>query len=30
MAGNYIVEKLNGAGKVVELEGIPGTNSSKR
>ena len=29
MAGNYIVEKLNGAGKVVELEGIPGTTAAR-
>ncbi len=29
MAGNYIVKKLNGAGKVVELEGIPGTTAAR-
>lgn len=29
MAGKYIVEKLNGAGKVVELEGIPGTTAAR-
>ncbi len=29
MAGEYIVEKLGGAGKVVELEGIPGTSAAR-
>lgn len=29
MAGNYIVEKLNGSGKVVELEGIAGTTAAR-
>lgn len=29
MAGQFIVEKLNGAGKVVELEGIPGTTAAR-
>lgn len=29
MAGEYIVEQLGGAGKVVELEGIPGTSAAR-
>lgn len=29
MAGNYIIEKLGGKGKVVELEGIPGTTAAR-
>ena len=29
VAGNYIVEKLGGKGKVVELEGIPGTTAAR-
>ncbi|MBR8701598.1 Ribose import binding protein RbsB [Fusobacterium sp. DD29] len=29
MAGNFIIEKLNGKGKVVELEGIPGTTAAR-
>lgn len=29
MAGNYIIEKLGGSGKVVELEGIPGTTAAR-
>ena len=29
MAGNYIIERLNGAGNVVELEGIPGTTAAR-
>lgn len=29
MAGNYILEKLNNSGKVVELEGIPGTTAAR-
>lgn len=29
MAGKYIIEKLNGKGKVVELEGIPGTTAAR-
>ena len=29
MAGNFIVEKLGGKGKVVELEGIPGTTAAR-
>lgn len=29
MAGNFIVEKLGGKGKVVELEGIPGTTATR-
>lgn len=29
MAGEYIVEKLSGAGKVVELEGIAGTSAAR-
>lgn len=29
MAGNFIVEKLEGKGKVVELEGIPGTTAAR-
>ena len=29
VAGNYIVEKLVGKGKVVELEGIPGTTAAR-
>ena len=29
MAGNFIVERLNGEGKVVELEGIPGTTAAR-
>ncbi len=29
MAGEYIIEQLGGAGKVVELEGIAGTNAAK-
>lgn len=29
MAGNFIVEKLVGKGKVVELEGIPGTTAAR-
>lgn len=29
MAGNFIVEKLDGKGKVVELEGIPGTTAAR-
>lgn len=29
MAGNYIIERLNGSGKVVELEGIPGTTAAR-
>lgn len=29
MAGKYIVEKLNGAGKVVELEGISRTTAAR-
>lgn len=28
MAGEFIIEKLGGKGKVVELEGIPGTNAA--
>lgn len=28
MAGQYIVDKLGGKGKVVELEGIPGTSAA--
>ena len=29
MAGNFIVEKPGGKGKVVELEGIPGTTAAR-
>lgn len=29
MAGEYLLENLGGTGKVVELEGIPGTNAAK-
>ncbi len=29
MAGKYIVEKLEGKGKVVELEGIPGASATR-
>lgn len=29
MAGNFIIEKLGGKGKVVELEGIPGTTAAR-
>ena len=29
MAGKYILEKLNGNGKVAELEGIPGTTAAR-
>lgn len=29
MAGEFIIEKLNGKGKVVELEGIAGTNAAR-
>lgn len=29
MAGEYIVERLGGAGKVVELEGIAGTSAAR-
>lgn len=29
MAGDYIVEKLNGKGKVVQLEGIPGASAAR-
>lgn len=29
MAGEFIVDQLGGAGKVVELEGIAGTNAAK-
>lgn len=29
VAGNYIAEKLGGKGKVVELEGIPGTTAAR-
>lgn len=29
MAGKYIVEKLGGKGKVVELEGVPGTSAAR-
>lgn len=29
MAGEFIVEKLSGAGKVVELEGIAGTSAAR-
>lgn len=29
VAGNYIIEKLGGKGKVVELEGIPGTTAAR-
>lgn len=29
MAGEFIVEKLNGSGKVVELEGIAGTSAAR-
>lgn len=29
MAGEFIIEKLGGAGKVVELEGIPGTSAAR-
>ncbi|MFC4804318.1 ribose ABC transporter substrate-binding protein RbsB [Filifactor villosus] len=29
MAGEFIVEKLGGKGKVVELEGIPGTSAAR-
>lgn len=29
MAGNYIIEKLGGKGKIVELEGIPGTTAAR-
>ena len=29
VAGNYIVEKLGGKGKVAELEGIPGTTAAR-
>lgn len=29
MAGNFIVEKLGGKGKVVELEGIPSTTAAR-
>lgn len=29
VAGNYIVEQLGGKGKVVELEGIPGTTAAR-
>ena len=29
VAGNYILEKLGGKGKVVELEGIPGTTAAR-
>lgn len=29
MAGNFIIEKLGGTGKVVELEGMPGTTAAR-
>lgn len=29
MAGEFIIEQLDGAGKVVELEGIAGTNAAR-
>lgn len=29
VAGNFIIEKLGGKGKVVELEGIPGTTAAR-
>ncbi|MYL35264.1 ribose ABC transporter substrate-binding protein RbsB [Pontibacillus yanchengensis] len=29
MAANYIVEQLSGGGKVVELEGIPGSSAAR-
>lgn len=29
MAGEFIIEQLGGAGKVVELEGIAGTNAAR-
>ncbi|WP_324822021.1 ribose ABC transporter substrate-binding protein RbsB [Sinanaerobacter sp. ZZT-01] len=29
MAGKYIIEKLDGKGKVVELEGIPGASAAR-
>ncbi|EOD01777.1 ribose ABC transporter substrate-binding protein RbsB [Caldisalinibacter kiritimatiensis] len=29
MAGEYIIEQLGGKGKVVELEGIPGTSAAR-
>ncbi|GAA0485649.1 ribose ABC transporter substrate-binding protein RbsB [Salinibacillus aidingensis] len=29
MAANYIVEQINGEGKVVELEGIPGSSAAR-
>lgn len=29
MAGEFIVEKLGGKGKIVELEGIPGTSAAR-
>ncbi|MCR1898347.1 ribose ABC transporter substrate-binding protein RbsB [Irregularibacter muris] len=29
MAGEFIIEKLEGAGKVVELEGIPGASAAR-
>ncbi|MDU1910422.1 ribose ABC transporter substrate-binding protein RbsB [Fusobacterium sp.] len=29
VAGDYIIEKLGGKGKVVELEGIPGTTAAR-
>ncbi|MFZ5753137.1 MAG: ribose ABC transporter substrate-binding protein RbsB, partial [Bacillota bacterium] len=29
MAGEFIIEKLGGKGKVVELEGIPGTSAAR-
>ncbi|QHS23389.1 ribose ABC transporter substrate-binding protein RbsB [Virgibacillus sp. MSP4-1] len=29
MAANFIVEQLNGEGKVVELEGIPGSSAAR-
>ncbi|MBC2850100.1 ribose ABC transporter substrate-binding protein RbsB [Cetobacterium sp. 8H] len=29
MAGEFILKKLNGKGKVVELEGIPGTTAAR-
>ena len=29
MAGEFIIEKLGGKGKVVELEGVPGTSAAR-
>lgn len=29
MAGEFIIEKLGGSGKIVELEGLPGTSAAR-